>query len=91
MEEELPTVRFYDRDGNEHREVLRTDTGRIITEADIEDWVAEAIEGYETHEFVLFMGSQTYKPSEGPKCQECGRPKSKHIVPNRTEPKGPMK
>jgi hypothetical protein len=40
-------VRTYDRHGEPHDEVLRTKTGKVITEAQIAAWVEEAEAGYD--------------------------------------------
>lgn len=71
-DDELPTIRTFDREGNEHNDVLRTPDGKIITEADIDDWVADAEEGYETHSF---NGATDDAP-----CQDCGRRKGVHLA-----------
>jgi hypothetical protein len=48
--EEDELVRWYDRNGEPHDEVLRTKTGRVITEEDIAKWAEEAMEGYDDQE-----------------------------------------
>lgn len=39
-------VRTYDRDGVPHDDVLRTKSGKVITEEDINRWAEEAAEGW---------------------------------------------
>jgi hypothetical protein len=43
----LPRIRTYDEHGEPHDEVLRTKTGKVITEADIAAWAVEAEESYD--------------------------------------------
>lgn len=43
----LPRVRSYDRDGTPYDEVVRTKSGKIVTEEDIARWAEEAEEGYD--------------------------------------------
>lgn len=76
--QEEPTIRSYDRHGNARDEVLRTKTGKVITEADIEEWAAEAEEGYEFHDFEPILAGETRRADEEPKCQRCGKRKSLH-------------
>jgi hypothetical protein len=42
---DLPRVRSYDRDGEPHDDVLRTKSGKIITDDDIDRWAEEADRG----------------------------------------------
>lgn len=86
-EEELPTVRTFDRDGNEHNDVLRTADGTVITEADIDEWVAEAEEGYEFHDFQPILAGETRRPDEEPKCAACGKRKGLHKKLRRRPPR----
>jgi len=46
--EEPETVRIYDADGEPHDVVLRTKTGKVITEAEIARWASEAEDGHES-------------------------------------------
>jgi hypothetical protein len=46
VDSEESRVRTYDRDGVPHDDVLRTKTGKIITEEDIARWAEEAAEGH---------------------------------------------
>lgn len=76
---DTPTVHSFDRDGNEHDEVLRTASGRFITEADIEQWADEAEEGYEfSHPFAPILAGETRRAGDEPKCATCGKRKGLH-------------
>jgi hypothetical protein len=46
-DEHLPRVRAYDRNGHPHDVVLRTRSGRILTEQDVEALADEAERGYD--------------------------------------------
>lgn len=90
-DQEEPTVHTIHADGSEHDEVLRTTSGKIITEADIEEWAVEAEEGYEFHPFSPILAGETRRADEEPKCNACGKRKSLHkTLTPRDRPSRPL-